>query len=237
MEMLQLYRRTFSTLVLDEADIILNDPFCRFTLDTLHVLERINEDLSVVAAGATIPRNGKKTAGGILSSEFHQLFWCEGEERNSIPSNISVSFIEKLDDADKKSELNSLASKLQNRNSILFVKNVSRAEEVASALKAMNVKVQIISQDLDDAKRDQAIRKVMKDSNLCTICTDLVSRGLDTQQVSLVIQYDFATDISAFLHRCGRTGRNGKQGEVICFVTPENDLLYNGIKVSVSWKQ
>ena len=205
MEMLQLYRRTFSTLVLDEADIILNDPFCRFTLDTLHVLERVNEDLSVVAAGATIPRNGKKTAGGILSSEFHQLFWCEGEERNSIPSNISVSFIEKVDDADKKSELNSLASKLQNRNSILFVKNVSRAEEVASALKAMNVRVQIISQDLDDVKRDQAIRKVMKDSNLCTICTDLVSRGLDTQQVSLVIQYDFATDISAFLHRCGRT--------------------------------
>ena len=211
--MLQQYRRTFSTLVLDEADVVLNDPFYRYTLDSLHLLERANADLQVVAAGATLPRNGKMTAG------------------NAIPENISVRFIESVEEEQKMNELKKLAGKLRGGNSILFVRNASRAEQVAESLTGMNIRVQVLSQDLDDVQRDQAVRRVLEGSTMCTVCTDLVSRGLDTRNVNLVVQYDFATDVSAFLHRCGRTGRNGAQGEVICFVSPENELLASRIQV------
>lgn len=229
--MLQQYRRTFSTLVLDEADVVLNDPFYRYTLDSLHLLERANADLQVVAAGATLPRNGKMTAGGILSHEFPQLYWCETQGRNAIPENISVRFIESVEEDQKMNELKKLAGKLRGGNSILFVRNASRAEQVAESLAGMNIRVQVLSQDLDDVQRDQAVRRVLEGSTMCTVCTDLVSRGLDTRNVNLVVQYDFATDVSAFLHRCGRTGRSGAQGEVICFVSPENELLASRIQV------
>ena len=102
---------------------------------------------------------------------------------------------------------------------------------VKGSLSGMGVKTQVLSQELDDAQRDQAVRRVMKGPALCTVCTDLVGRGLDTRAVSLVVQYDFATDVSAFLHRCGRTGRNGAPGEVVCFVSPENELLASRIQV------
>ncbi|CBK21236.2 uncharacterized protein [Blastocystis hominis] len=230
LEMLQQYRRTFSTLVLDEADVVLNDPFYRYTLDSLHLLERANADLQVVAAGATLPRNGKMTAGGILSHEFPQIYWCETSGRSSVPENIRVRFIEQVEEEQKMNELKKLAGKLRGGNSILFVRNASRAEQVAESLAGMNIKVQVLSQDLDDVQRDQAVRRVLEGSAMCTVCTDLVSRGLDTRNVNLVVQYDFATDVSAFLHRCGRTGRNGAQGEVICFVSPENELLASRIQ-------
>ena len=229
--MLQQYRRTFSTFVLDEADVILNDPFYRYTLDSLHILERANANLHVVAAGATLPRNGKMTAGGILSHEFPQIYWCETAGRSAVPENISVRFIDQVKKKKKMAELKKLAGKLKGGNSILFVRNASRAEQVAQSLMEMDIRTQVLSQDLDDVHRDQAVRRVLEGSSICTVCTDLVSRGLDTRNVNLVVQYDFATDVSAFLHRCGRTGRNGTQGEVICFVSPENELLASRIQV------
>lgn len=229
--MLQQYRRTFSTLVLDEADVLLNDPFYRYTLDSLHLLERANAELQVVAAGATLPRNGKMTAGGILSHEFPQLYWCESAGRSAVPEHIRVEFVEHVDEDQKLGELKKLAARLKESNSIVFVRNAARAAQVATSLSGMGVKTQVLSQELDDAQRDQAVRRVMKGPALCTVCTDLVGRGLDTRAVSLVVQYDFATDVSAFLHRCGRTGRNGAPGEVVCFVSPENELLASRIQV------
>lgn len=58
METLTMYQRTISKLVLDEADILLNDPFKHNVLESLHILRRIDRDLKVVAVGATLPRNG-----------------------------------------------------------------------------------------------------------------------------------------------------------------------------------
>ena len=85
------------------------------------------------------------------------------------------------------------------------------------------------------------MKRVLGEEAMCTVCTDIVGRGLDTTRVEMVVQYDFARDVSSFLHRCGRTGRNGREGRgersdgessvVMCFVTPENALLYKQILV------
>ena len=71
------------------------------------------------------------------------------------------------------------------------------------------------------------MRRVLDGDAMCTVCTDIVGRGLDTTKVDRVVQYDFARDVSSFLHRCGRTGRRGTGGEgamervwVMCSVMP-----------------
>lgn len=58
MEKLIAEKRTISTIVLDEADVILNDPFQREVLESIRILTKINHDVKLIAAGATIPRNG-----------------------------------------------------------------------------------------------------------------------------------------------------------------------------------
>lgn len=98
---------------------------------------------------------------------------------------------------------------------------------------------------MTDKERELAVRRVLEEDAMCTVCTDMVGRGLDTTRVGMVVQYDFARDVSSFLHRCGRTGRNGREGKgergrgdssvVMCFVTPENALLYKQILVVLVW--
>ena len=94
---------------------------------------------------------------------------------------------------------------------------------------------------MTDRERELAVKRVLGEEAMCTVCTDIVGRGLDTSREEMVVQYDFARDVSSFLHRCGRTGRNGREGRgersdgessvVMCFVTPENALLYKQILV------
>ena len=95
----------------------------------------------------------------------------------------------------------------------MFVKNAVRGEEVASHLQSLGVKVQLLSQDGSREDRQRGMKRVIEGAPLCTLCTDILSRGVDTTRVKMVVQYDFARDVTSFLHRCGRTGRNGREGK------------------------
>lgn len=217
-----MFQRLISKMVLDEADVLLNDPFKWKVLESLHTLQRVNRDLKVVAAGATLPRNGtfysnvttvgRRTAGGVLESEFHNLTWIEGYFQNRIPENISVEFLERKNYEEKLDSLAELATRLKGIPSLVFVRNTKQCKEVANRLKQANVKVQIFSQDESQEQRERGVQLVLKGSPLCTVCTDILSRGIDTTKVKTIIQYDFARDVATFLHRCGRTGRDGEKG-------------------------
>ena len=104
-------QRLISTIVLDEADVILNDPFQRDVLECIRILTKLNKGIQVVAAGATIPRNGdsrhrvswigKCTPGGVLERKYPKLVWCESESKNTVPSSVQVDFVETADEAAK----------------------------------------------------------------------------------------------------------------------------------------
>ncbi|KAK8815065.1 hypothetical protein WA556_007100 [Blastocystis sp. ATCC 50177/Nand II] len=224
-------KRAISTIVLDEADVILNDPFQREVLECIRVLTKINRDVKLIVAGATIPRNGKCTPGGVLDRKYPSITWCEGQNPNTVPPSIQVEFEETADDAAKAAALQKLAPSLRSGSNVVFVQNALRGKAVVEALAAANVKAQLLCQDMTDRERELAVKRVLGEEAMCTVCTDIVGRGLDTTRVEMVVQYDFARDVSSFLHRCGRTGRNGREGRVMCFVTPENALLYKQILV------
>merc|ERR1712157_489765 len=73
--------------------------------------------------------------------------------------------------------------------------------------------------DLDQQERDLVMREFRSGSSRVLISTDLLARGIDVQQVSLVINYDLPTKIENYLHRIGRSGRFGRKGTAINFVT------------------
>jgi len=75
--------------------------------------------------------------------------------------------------------------------------------------------------DLDQKERDLIMREFRSGSSRILISTDLLARGIDVQQVSLVINFDLPQSLENYLHRIGRSGRFGRKGVAINFVTPD----------------
>merc|ERR1712155_260971 len=76
--------------------------------------------------------------------------------------------------------------------------------------------------DMDQKERDVIMREFRSGSSRVLITTDLLARGIDVQQVSLVINYDLPTNRENYIHRIGRGGRFGRKGVAINFVTDED---------------
>merc|ERR1712087_937432 len=79
--------------------------------------------------------------------------------------------------------------------------------------------VSVIHADLDQTHRNLVMRQFQSGSSRVLISTDLLARGIDVQQVSLVINYDLPSSTENYLHRIGRSGRDGRKGVAINFVT------------------
>ena len=85
--------------------------------------------------------------------------------------------------------------------------------------------------DMDQKERDVIMREFRSGSSRVLITTDLLARGIDVQQVSLVINYDLPTNRENYIHRIGRGGRFGRKGVAINFVTDDDKRA-----LQVDWK-
>ena len=84
--------------------------------------------------------------------------------------------------------------------------------------------------DLDQKERDLIMREFRSGSSRVLITTDLLARGIDVQQVSLVINFDLPTQPENYLHRIGRSGRFGRKGVAINFVTKDDERLLQDVQ-------
>lgn len=84
--------------------------------------------------------------------------------------------------------------------------------------------------DMDQNTRDIIMREFRSGSSRVLITTDLLARGIDVQQVSLVINYDLPTQPENYLHRIGRSGRFGRKGVAINFVTSDDEKMLRDIQ-------
>lgn len=84
--------------------------------------------------------------------------------------------------------------------------------------------------DMDQNTRDVIMREFRSGSSRVLITTDLLARGIDVQQVSLVINYDLPTQPENYLHRIGRSGRFGRKGVAINFVTRDDERMLQDIQ-------
>ncbi len=81
------------------------------------------------------------------------------------------------------------------------------------------VNVDVIHADRPQGKRDEVVRNFRQGITWVLICTDLMGRGIDFKGVNLVINYDFPQSVISYIHRIGRTGRAGKNGEALTYFT------------------
>merc|ERR1711941_64867 len=94
-----------------------------------------------------------------------------------------------------------------------------KVDDLEQQMTQRDFTVSVIHAELGQEERSLVMRQFQSGSSRVLICTDLLARGIDVQQVSLVINYDLPQKVESYLHRIGRTGRFGRKGVAINFTT------------------
>jgi ATP-dependent RNA helicase len=113
---------------------------------------------------------------------------------------------------------------------VIFCNTRQKTDWLSEKMKENNFSVSSIHGDLDQASRDKVMEEFRSGSSRVLIATDLWGRGIDVQQVSLVICYDLPTNRELYIHRIGRSGRFGRKGVAINFVRADEVQLLKDIK-------
>ena len=125
-------------------------------------------------------------------------------------------------DEEKFSALKSLFDCLTINQSIIYVNSVQRVTELYNAMINENYSVSCIHSSMTSSEREQSIRDFRKGTFRVLISSNVTSRGIDVQQVSTVINFDVPRSVNTYLHRIGRSGRWGRKGMAINFITRQD---------------
>ena len=112
---------------------------------------------------------------------------------------------------------------------IVFVKTKRGADQLAKMLKSEDLKAEAIHGDLNQSRREKVILLFRHSKTRIMVATDVAARGLDIPHTQHVINYDLPTCPEDYLHRIGRTGRAGKEGFALSFISPEDKIRWKAI--------
>ena len=203
---------TIHMVVLDEADEILSQGF----RDQLHeIFHFIPESCQVVMFSATIPETLEEVTSKIMRDPVQILVKTE----QLTLEGINQFFVSFDTDHDKFLALKDLYESISVSQSIIYCNSVKRVIDLYEAMKAADFPVCCIHSDMERDARNGAFQEFKSGRYRVLISSNVTARGLDVQQVSIVINFDIPKDVHTYLHRIGRSGRWGRKGVGINFVT------------------
>ena len=131
------------------------------------------------------------------------------------------SYIE-VKDRDKLDVLCRLIDLVDPQLAIIFCNTKRRAEELSGKVRARGYRADELHGDMKQSQRDRVMGGFRKGSIDILIATDVAARGIDVDDVDIVINFDVPQDVEYYVHRIGRTGRAGKSGRAVTFVSPRD---------------
>ena len=201
--------------VLDEADEMLSRGFKDQIYD---VFRHLNQEIQVILLSATMPQEVLEVTTRFMREPVRILVKKEELTLEGIRQfYISVEREEwKLD------PLCDLYETLTIPQAVIFCNPRRKVDWLTEKMHQRDFTVSAMHGDMDQKERDVIMREFRSGSSRVLITTDLLARGIDVQQVSLVINYDLPTNRENYIHRIGRGGRFGRKGVAINFVTDED---------------
>ncbi len=200
------------TLVLDEADEMLNMGF----IDDINaILENVPAERQTLLFSATMPPAIRKIAETFMRDP--EIVKIKAKELTM--ENIEQFFV-KAQEREKFDVLTRLLDVQKPELAIIFGRTKRRVDELSQALTLRGYLAEGIHGDLSQAKRISVLRQFKENKIDILIATDVAARGLDISGVSHVYNFDIPQDPESYVHRIGRTGRAGKSGIAVTFVTP-----------------
>ena len=132
---------------------------------------------------------------------------------------IQQYFVAIGNDQQKYETLKDLFSVLEVKQSIIYVNTISRVNELYEAMTKEGYPVCYIHSSMEKSQREEALKQFRLGQFRVLISSGITARGIDIQQVSIVINFDITRDVNTYLHAIGRSGRYGRKGLAINFVT------------------
>ena len=199
-------------IVLDEADEILSQGF----VDQLYqIFQFITEATQVVMFSATIPESLHAVVAKIMRNPHEILVKTEQMTLEGI-SQFYISF---NTDDEKYLALKDLYEGISVSQSIIYCNSVRRVVDLHAALARDGFPVCCIHSEMEREARNTAFQEFKSGKYRVLISSNVTARGIDVQQVSVVVNYDIPKCVHTYLHRIGRSGRWGRKGIGINFVT------------------
>ncbi|WP_026376367.1 DEAD/DEAH box helicase [Aestuariibacter salexigens] len=206
-------------LVLDEADEMLRMGFID---DVELILSHAPKERQTALFSATMPEPIKKIAQRYLNEPKHVKIASKVSTASTIRQRFcQVAGHHKLEALTRIMEVEEFDGM------IIFVRTKTATLELAEKLAARGYDVEPLNGDIPQKSRERTVDRLRQGQIDILVATDVVARGLDVERVSHVINYDIPYDTESYVHRIGRTGRAGREGDAILFISHrEKRLLF-----------
>lgn len=217
-----------STLVLDEADEMLRMGFID---DVEWILEQIPKERQIALFSATMPTQIRRIASKYLNDPVQVTVKMTTATAESIRQRFwPVSGMHKLDALTRILEAETFDAML------IFVRTRILTVDLAEKLSARGFSATALNGDIAQKTRERTIERLKKGQLDILVATDVAARGLDVDRISHVVNYDIPHDTESYIHRIGRTGRAGREGDAILFVAPREKRMLAAIERATNKK-
>ena len=201
--------------VLDEADEMLSRGFKDQIQD---VFPNLSADVQVVLLSATMPPDVLEVSSRFMRNPIRILV-----KRDELTlEGIKQFYINCGKEEWKFETLCDLYDTLTITQAVIFCNTRKKVDDLTNAMRKREFTVSAMHGDMEQSERDVIMKEFRSGSSRVLITTDLLARGIDVQQVSLVINYDLPANRENYIHRIGRSGRFGRKGVAINFVTADD---------------
>jgi superfamily II DNA/RNA helicase len=211
----------FNYVVLDETDRMLD---MGFSAPIAEIFSHVAEERQTLLFSATLPKNIQKVSAQYLQNPVR----IEMGQVNSVGDNIvqSTQFVSK----EGKFEMLVDALRDHDQSAIVFMNSKFATEKMAKRLKSAGITAEAIHGDLRQSKRERVISNLRDNKFRVLVATDVAARGIDVPHIHQVINFDLPRQTEDYIHRIGRTGRNGAQGIALNLATRDDMEKLNEIE-------
>jgi superfamily II DNA/RNA helicase len=197
-----------------------------FKQQVYNIFQRLNENIQIALFSATLPSNifniiDKIMRDPVKISVKSDMLTLEG---------ISQYYVAVDDDRQKYEVLKQIFNFLSLTQCIIYCNSLKRVKDLYDAMLEDNFPVCCIHSDMDKSIRDKSFYDFKQGKTRVLISSNVTSRGIDIQQVNVVINFDLPNCIHNYLHRIGRSGRWGRKGVGINFITRRDTAKLQEIK-------
>jgi superfamily II DNA/RNA helicase len=204
--------KTIKLVILDEADEMLSSGFKE---QIYNIFQNFKNDIQVALFSATLP----DYIHAITSKFMRDPVRIYVKSESLTLEGISQYYVAVEDDKQKYITLKDIYSFISMSQCIIYCNSVKRVTDLYDAMLEDNFPVCCIHSNMDKSSRDKSFNEFRTGKQRVLISSNVTARGIDIQQVSVVINFDLPKCVSTYLHRIGRSGRWGRKGTGINFIT------------------
>ena len=210
-----------SFFILDEADRMLDMGFCN---DIMTIAKQLPKDRQTMLFSATMPEEIRRLAKEILDDPV-QITLALAKPAEGITQQAYVCH-----EGQKIGIINKIFETESSERVILFASRKTKVKEIARAIRKHGFNVGEMHSDLSQSERDEIMFQYKSRKIDMIVATDILARGIDIDDIRIVINFDVPRDCDDYIHRIGRTARAGSKGRAITFVSEEDQEYFGRIE-------